>query len=214
MSNFLGEEENLPITEIGVLMPGSTSFTSGMVVGGSSQMTECRDEDIEDFAGSGESAVEIEPDSPFAHFLPKGQVFTAMLMTIDRNMVVWVIPKSSQRDVNLIKEELEKCVDGVLDIIPGVVVVVVRKKGKKSRGRVLEVVDRDLVEIVDIDSGEVFQTCRQHLRQASPFILSKPPLAIPLILYGVRRNTPFLSKEARSKVLSKMRKSSNCMVYE
>ena len=78
--------------------------------------------------------------------------------------------------------------------------------GKKLRGRVLEERDNDEVEIVDIDSGEVFIISRQNLRQASPSLLSQPPLAIPLKLYGVRKICRFLSQEARFEVFNKIKK--------
>ena len=96
-----------------------------------------------------------------------------------------------------IAAELGLCVGGVDDCSGGMMVGVVRyNNDKKVRARVLEGEGCDLMNLVDIDSGEVFRSSRQDLIQLSPFLLSLPPLAIPLKLYGVKKVDSQFSEKA------------------
>jgi len=135
--------------------------------------------------------------------LPTQQVFTAMLMHIDSSAVVWVIPETFFNLFSEITAELGSCQDPVEDASPGVMVVA-RISGRKVRGRVLG--EGSLIKLVDVDSGEVFLSPKQNLLEVPPSLLCKPPLAIPLKLYGVRKCCSALSDDARAAVSDKIGK--------
>eukprot|EP00092_Neocalanus_flemingeri_P033002 GFUD01035893.1.p1 GENE.GFUD01035893.1~~GFUD01035893.1.p1 ORF type:complete len:931 (+),score=248.18 GFUD01035893.1:289-3081(+) len=138
---------------------------------------------------------------------PTEQVFTAMFVHIDCSAVVWVIPKAKWHILSEIVLELGKCSDPVQEISPGIMVVA-RLRGKSVRATILEEEEREVVRMVDIDSGEMFVSDTQILRKCPPSLLSKPPLAIPLKLYGVRKTTSALCEAGRAAVLEKMREKS------
>ena len=137
--------------------------------------------------------------SPLFPVIPDSQVFPAMLMHIDSKAVVWVVPESDGPILSQIVGELALCVGvgGVDDCSAAVMVGMLRENHKKVRARVLEGEGRDMMKLVDIDSGEVFRSSRQDLIQLSPFLLSLPPLAIPLKLYGVKKVDSQFSEKAR-----------------
>merc|ERR1719318_999232 len=136
--------------------------------------------------------------------LPTQQVFTAMLMHIDSSAVVWVIPETAMNLFSEIRAELGSCQDPVEDASPGVMVVARISGKKKFRGKVLG--EGSLIKLIDVDSGEVFSLPKQNLLEVPPSLLCKPPLAIPLKLYGVRKCCSALSDDARAAVSDKIRK--------
>jgi hypothetical protein len=94
----------------------------------------------------------------------------------------------------------------VQDVSPGVMLVA-RISGRKVRGRVLE--EGSVVKLVDIDSGEVFSSARENLLEVSPSLLCKPPLAIPLNLYGVRKSCTALGDDETDAVFDKIGKKTS-----
>merc|ERR1719186_1576831 len=110
--------------------------------------------------------------------LPTDQVFTAMLMHIDSNAAIWVIPHIQLDTFCGIAAELESCSDPVQEISPGMLMVA-KLRGVNVRGRVLEEDEEGLVRLVDVDSGEVFLSATQDLCRVCPSLLYRPPLAIP-----------------------------------
>merc|ERR1719186_592374 len=144
----------------------------------------------------------IHPFVTLVPVLPAMQVFTAMLMHIDCSGVVWVIPDTVGHIFSEVIGELGSCSDPAQEIRPGVLVVA-RIRGRSVRARMLED-EEDASRLLDIDSGEEFWADGQELRQVSPSLLSKPPLAIPLKLYGVRKTTYTLSEDDRAAVLDNM----------
>merc|ERR1719186_1892307 len=149
----------------------------------------------------------IHPFATLVPVLPAMQVFTAMLMHIDCSGVVWVIPDTVVHIFSEVIAELGSYSDPAQEIRPGVLVVA-RIRGRSVRARVLED-EEDASRLLDIDSGEEFWADGQDLRQVSPSLLSKPPLAIPLKLYGVRKTNYTLSEDDRAAVLDNMGKKSS-----
>ena len=90
-----------------------------------------------------------------------------------------------------IAAELGLCVGGVDDCSGGMMVGVVRyNNDKKVRARVLEGEGCDLMNLVDIDSGEVFRTSRQDQVQASHMAFSlncESTFFTPYSLRGIAR---------------------------
>ena len=152
------------------------------------------------------AGVTKRPSSNAFPLLPAKQVFTAMLMHIDSSGVVWVFPETVMNLFSEIIAELGSCVDPVQNVSPGVMVVA-RISGRKVRGRVLE--EESVVKLVDIDSGEVFSSSRENLLEVSPSLLCKPPLAIPIKLYGVRKSCSALSDEDRTALFDKIGKKTS-----
>jgi hypothetical protein len=103
--------------------------------------------------------------------------------------------------------ELASCSDPVQEIIAGMLVVG-KLRAKNARARVLED-EGVVVRLVNIDSGEVFLSAPQDLCHVCPSLLYKPPLAIPVKLYGVRKSTSALCDTDRAVVMDSIRERSS-----
>ena len=118
--------------------------------------------------------------SPIFPVIPDSQVFPAILMHIELDGPI----------LSQIAAELGLCVGGVDDCSGGMMVGVVRDNDKKVRARVLEGEGCDLMNLVDIDSGEVFRTSRQDQVQASHLAFSlncESTFFTPYSLRGIAR---------------------------
>ena len=152
----------------------------------------------------------------FAHGepqVPAEQVFPARLVHIDCSAVVWVIPEDDLAVMEDIERELVSSTDTVEAVTAGMMVVG-SIRGKRVRGKVLE--EGEAVILVDVDSGEVFLSNHQDLHELCHSLLHRPPLAIPVKLYGARKTTSALCKTGRALVMDGMKEMSpsmKCLVF-
>ena len=124
--------------------------------------------------------------------LPEHQHFPAKILHIDQAGVVWVVP-SDHLQVQGEVSRLLQCQTSRLWKTPQVGVLVTCRCSQEQgrvmiRARILKISEtEDEIFYINIDSGEMGQCSARDLHEIGRDLLSLPPLAVPLKLYGVKK---------------------------
>ena len=132
---------------------------------------------------------------PAEPVVPSSRVFRARLTNIDKKGTVWVVPKDTSR----LEEEVRSLIQVSTSSCPrydGRVgdVVVVRKN--MCRGRIIGD-NGETVTLLDIDSGKKYTVDWSLLTFPTKSLLDRPPLAIPLKIYGIKKRQTELTADVR-----------------
>ena len=120
--------------------------------------------------------------------LPEQPHFPAKILHIDQAGVVWVLP-SDHLQIQGEVSRLLQCQHSRLWQSPQVGILVTCSQGQRRiRARILKISEReDLIFFLNIDSGELGLCSVRNLQEIRGDLLSLPPLAVPLKLYGVKK---------------------------
>ena len=131
----------------------------------------------------------------FTPLLPASGFFRAKIQHLDGQGVVWVVPNDHIRLLSEVTVEISSCrtvcEEEQVDIGK---LLICQTNRTVVRARILEVREGE-VAFLNVDSGEPGQCRLQEVLAISPELLSIPPLAIPLQLYGLRQTQHLLEGE-------------------
>ena len=181
--------------------PGNVEVNWPRVVNKAADINNHEDEDWNDVAPPMglDNGLDVPLRQPsLSPLLPREQHFQAKMVHMDEKGIVWVIPSDHLRIMDKISSQISECVTCVTPlpiekIIPGTLVTC-KRKGALVRARILRV-ETEVVQYIDVDSGQQSVCGVQDVLRLVPSLLLQPPLAVPLKLYGVKKNTAALCSQ-------------------
>ena len=130
---------------------------------------------------------------PAEPVVPSSRVFRARLTHIDSKGTIWVVPKETsalEKEVRrLIKVSTISCPRYSCRVGD---LVVMRKN--LCRGRIIHQDCGEVVTLLDIDSGKKHSASWSLLSLPTSALVERPPLALPLKLYGVKKTLAELTE--------------------
>ena len=119
-------------------------------------------------------------------FVPRQQVFEAVMTHVDDKAVVWVVPQTDMPRLTEVTAKCLECNETESNVEVGCLYVA-RQGNTRVRVRVLKSLEDGTFYATIVDSGEVLICNGDSLFKASRRLLHIPPLAVPLKLYGVKK---------------------------
>ena len=119
--------------------------------------------------------------------LPASGFFRAKILHIDGEGVVWVVPNDHIKLLSEVAIRTSSCTALMEEDQVDIGKLLVVQAGRTLvRGRILELEEEQVV-FLNVDTGEPGQCSLQAVFAISPGLLSIPPLAVPIMLYGMKR---------------------------